>query len=372
MGTEYDVAVIGAGVVGCAIAERITAQHPQYSVIVIERHAEVGREASRTNSGVIHSGLHLRPDSRKARLARRGSALVRAWCTAHGVPMRQCGMHVVVAPGDLLHLWGELRGFCALLFRARAQHIPIAIRSGRRIRRDEPAIRCLFGIAIPEVVIIDAIAFVRSLAAAAMACNTHFAFGESVIGTVIDGRQHVVTTTAREIRARAVVNAAGIGAVALAAEAGFSGHRVTLYRGEYYEVMRPELQTAVHGLVYPVYRPGSPGLGIHCTPTMDGRLLLGPNARRIDGPEDIDHDRTPPDAFLAAVRPFFPDLTGDDLRFAYAGIRTKRDDGTREPDFHLGLDRVAPPFVNCIGIESPGLTAAMAIAEEVVALLASR
>ena len=217
--------------------------------------------------------------------------------------------------------------------------------------------------------VIDVPALVHALAADAAEHGVTFRYRTAVDGISVLHDAYALMTADGPIHAHAVVNAAGLGATRIAALAGFPHHRVTLYRGEYYEVTDPALRNAVRGLVYPVYRPGNPGLGIHLTKTVDGRLLVGPNARLIDRPEAIADDRTPPDAFFNAVRPFVPSLRLDRLQFSHAGIRTKHDDGRIESDFSITLDRSDPPLVNCIGIESPGITASLAIAEHVAELL---
>lgn len=367
---RYDIAIIGAGIVGCATARELTHAFPGRSIVVIERRQGPGLETSSASSGVIHSGLHLPPESWKARLARSGRRLVLDACARYGVRMNHCGMHVVVAAGDVPHLWSEVRSFRELLRRARAQGVTCSTITPWQVRKHEPAIRCLFGIRIPDVTVIDVPALVRALANDAAQHGVTFRYSAPVEHIVTDDRTQRLALHEGLISARVVVNAAGLGATRIAALAGFPHHRVKLYRGEYYEVVDPEIRDAVRGLVYPVYRPGSPGLGIHLTKTVDGRLLVGPNAQEIDEPEDVVRNRTPPEAFLGAVRPFLSELRLEHLRYSHAGIRTKRDDGTSEPDFSIELDRADPPLVNCIGIESPGITASLAIAERITALLA--
>ncbi len=365
----YDIAVVGAGIVGVATAKRLTRTFSNRSIIVLERRDGPGLETSAASSGVIHSGLHLDPASLKARLAIRGRQLVLDACTRYGVRMRHCGMHVVVSPRDAPHLIGEVSALRDLLRRAHVQHVEATIISPWHVRRNEPAVRALLGIQIPDVTVIDVPALVRALATNAMEHGATFRYRTAVDGISPLHDAYALMTADEPILAHAVVNAAGLGATRIAALAGFPHHRVTLYRGEYYEVTNPALRDAIRGFVYPVYRPGSPGLGIHLTKTVDGRLLVGPNARLIDRPEAINEDRTPPDAFFSAVRPFVPALRLEHLRFAHAGIRTKHDDGRIESDFSITLDREDPPLVNCIGIESPGITASLAIAEHIAELL---
>lgn len=368
----YDIAIIGAGAVGCALARELARDR---QVIVLERHAGPGCETSQWNSGVIHSGIHLQPSFLKARLARAGSRLVVDFCRQRGVPCRQVGMHIVVAARDVLGLWSETRNLREMLRRAAAQSIPVELVSGRTLRRREPAIHCLFGLRIPEVHIIDPSAYVQALYQDALDRGATFRFGTEVrdIVTVAGERRWAILGQPEEsISARLVINAAGLNAADLATTSGFPAQQ-HYYRGEYYEVTNPNLR--VSSLVYPVFRPGDPGLGIHLTPTVDGRLLVGPNARRVERNVDYDVDPTPPEAFHAAVRRFLPDLRVGDLTRIHPGIRPKLSAERQENDFRVafeGSNGAFPPIVHLLGIESPGLTASLALARYVATGLRER
>ncbi len=358
----YDVAIVGAGVVGCAVAREFARLGRR--VLVLERRDGPGLETSQYNSGVIHSGIHLQPAFLKARFAREGSGMVVRYCREHGVPIRQVGMHIVVAARDLPGLWTETTNLREMLRRAKRQGIRVELLTAGQVRKREPAIRCVFGLRIPEVHVIDPQAFVAALHADATTAGATFRFTEDVNFTFpLDGAKlWALHTTQQVYAARLVVNAAGLEAEVIALS---TGHvvRQYYYRGEYYEVTRPDLR--VSSLVYPVFKPGDPGLGIHLTPTVDGRLLVGPNARRVERNTDYDVDPTPPEAFHAAVARFLPDLRVGDLRRVHAGIRPKLTAERRENDFHVefrdGNDPY-PPIVHLVGIESPGLTASLALA----------
>jgi L-2-hydroxyglutarate oxidase LhgO len=160
-----------------------------------------------------------------------------------------------------------------------------------------------------------------------------------------------------------VINAAGLDAADVARRAGFE-YKQVYYRGEYYEVNRETSKLELNGLVYPVHRPGKPGLGVHLTATVTGRILIGPNARAVPGPEWAERDKTPAEEFHKEAVQFMPDLKLEHISWAYAGIRPKLRSEPGEQDFMV---RVEPgkSFVNLIGIESPGLTASLALAEHV-------
>lgn len=357
---RYDVVVIGAGAVGCAVAMKFAAEH---SVLVLERREGAGLETSQFNSGVIHSGIHLTPTYLKARLARSGSKMVASFCREYGVPFRQVGMHIVVAATDVLGLWTEITNFHLMLQRASQQKIQMELVSPWSMRKREPNIRCAFALFIPEVHIVDQREYVRNLHDVAVQRGAQFRFGQQVTELIKDGSRWIVRTDTEEYGARLVVNAAGLNATEVAQLASYRYGQV-YYRGEYYEVTNPNLR--VRSLIYPVFRPGDPGLGIHLTPTTDGRLLVGPNARPVARNTDYEVDPTPPEAFHAAVSRFFPGLRVGDLVPVHAGIRPKLTRERGENDFQVMFDHhQTPPIVNLIGIESPGLTASLALAEHI-------
>ncbi len=352
---------MGAGVVGCALAKTLAADR---SVTVLEELAEAGLVTSRRNSGVIHSGIHLPPSFLKARLARRGKVLIEEYCRRHEVPFSNVGMHILVAKADFLGLWPELGRLINMLSRARAQRIPVRLVDRRAVRRREPCVECLFGLYLPDVGIIDQVAFVKSLEREAGKAGASFTYGQAVQSAARNGSRWRVSTQDRVIEAQCVINAAGLKAAEVARLAGYE-YRQVFYRGEYYEVDRQASGLELHGLVYPVHRPGRPGLGVHLTATVDGRILIGPNARHVPGPDYVDQDRTPVEDFHAEAVTFMPGLRVEHLRWAYAGIRPKLTSEPGENDFVVRIEPGSPCFVNLIGIESPGLTASLALAQHV-------
>jgi len=365
---DVDFLIVGAGVVGCGIALRLKERWPDKSVAVIERHPSPGRETSRFNSGVIHSGIHLPPDYLKATLASRGSKLAVEYCKRRGVTHKMVGMYIVVAPEDVFGLWGEVVNLRKMLVRARALDIDVKLVTAGALRKREPHVRCIFALHIPDVHIVDPEEFVQALEADAQASGATFYYGETCQRISADADATLVRTDKREFRAKWVINAAGLFASEISGMAGFQAGQLpqqAYFRGEYYEI-DPASGISVGALVYPVHRPGRPGLGTHVTPRTDGRTLLGPNAVAISSNQDYDDNRTPPDLFYQDVRPFLPGLKVENLKQAYAGIRPKLGKEAGEKDFHISIDQSPVKMVNLIGIESPGLTASLAIAEYLV------
>jgi len=358
---KVSVVIVGAGVVGCALAKNLARDR---TVVVLEKLGEPGLVTSRRNSGVIHSGIHLPPDSLKARLARRGKQLVEEHCSRHQVPFSKVGMHILVAREDFWTLWPELGRLIAMLRRASTQRIPVRLASRRAVREREPFVECQFGLFIPAVGIIHQGRFVESLEREARGAGARFVYGSAVQAAARNGGSWRVCTRDHEFEAECVINAAGLNAADVAKLAGFTYQQV-FYRGEYYEVDRQASGLELHGLVYPVHRPGRPGLGVHLTATIDGRILVGPNAKPIASLDEADRDLTPAEEFHAEAVKFLPGLRVDHLRWAYAGIRPKPRHAAGEVDFVIRFEPGSPRFVNLIGIESPGLTASLALAEHV-------
>jgi L-2-hydroxyglutarate oxidase LhgO len=363
---KADYVVIGAGVVGCAIARQLLLQNAGKSVLVIERHDAPGRETSRFNSGVVHSGIHLPPGYLKAKLASQGSKMAIDFCQKMGVAHKKVGMYIVVAPEDILGLWSEVVHLRKMLARAKALGVRVEFTSAAKLKRREPHVRCVFAIRIPEVHIIDPEGFVQTLEREASGLGAEFRYGETCREIRRENGVTTVSTDKAEYEAGWVINAAGLFADEVAALAGYGDKypKQAYYRGEYYEI-DPASGIGVSALVYPVHRPGRPGLGTHLTPKIDGRTFIGPNAVAVKHNQDYDDGRTPPGPFFADVRPFLPGLDIKHLKQAYAGIRPKLGAEAGEKDFLVKIEDEPLPMVNLIGIESPGFTAAMALAQYV-------
>lgn len=361
---QFEYLVIGAGAVGCAIARELAALG---RVFVVEELAGPGQVTSRFNSGVIHSGIHLPAEFLKAKFARNGSGRVVQFCRENGVDCRSVGMHIVITRHDLIRGTGELRRFARLLKRARQQRISISLRTGSSIRAAEPSVRCLLGIHIPGVHIIDQVGYVTALYRSALEQGVAFGFEQPVVGLEAADSGALVTTTTNKYRASVVINAAGLQANQVAQLAGYS-YQQYFYRGEYYQI-NESARLRCNGLVYPVPPAGAKGLGIHLTPTTTGKLLLGPSAKKVEGSDCYDIDPTPPKAFYDAVSSFLPGLRLDDLAWTFSGIRPKLSDEPVENDFQICYETGAIPMINLIGIESPGLTASLEIASYIRSLI---
>jgi len=366
----YDVCIVGAGVVGCAIARELGRRRRDspLRIIVLEQHERVGEETSGRNSGVLHSGIHERPFSLKARLAREGSALAVSYAVERSIPLLRTGMVIAISWDDVRRgLWREVSTLRRLWVNAWKTNTRVSFVTPSGLRAWEPNLHACCGIIIPSVSVIDPLAFVQSLRTDSEATGAEFAFNNRVIGIDEDAMSYIVTTDRQRIRAACLLNAAGLYADDVAALALHNKkYTICPLRGEYYELVTPEKKRLIGRLVYPALPPHATGKGIHFSPRPNGQLFVGPNEVAIQDKTDYTSRKTPPSMFVEALQKFLPALDEGDLRWAYSGIRPciRSADG-RKSDFIVSVDREDPPLINLVGIESPGLSAALALARYV-------
>jgi D-amino-acid oxidase len=350
------IVVIGGGVVGLACGLAVARR--RQPVCVIERHPRAGQESSTHNSGVIHAGLYHPAESLKTRLCHDGRERLYAFCAEFGVPHVRCGKLIVAGPGEEPSLEELLRNAAR-----NGAHLEEA--TPAFVREREPHIAATRAAWSPDTGWIDADAYVQRLAAE---LERHG--GVILRGTPVQsiGRRSTglaVTTPRETIDADVVINAAGLGAHHVSAMAG--GESFTIYpcRGEYAE-LAPHARALVHGLVYPVPHPSGHGLGVHLTRTISGAVWIGPTIRYQDDASDYERDRSPLEAFVEPTRRLLPTVTLADLRLGSSGIRAKLHPPTeRFADFLIRPDAHVPGLIHAAGIDSPGLTASLAIGEYV-------
>lgn len=359
------IIVIGAGVVGLAIAIKLKEVFPEWNVAVVEKNKAPFLETSRFNSGVIHSGIHQKPELLKSKLAYRGGQLLADFCAKMGVSVKKPGMLIAVSGRDMPGLFAEISSLALLYRNSRRQGIPIKFLTAFQIKKMEPDLRAAFGVYLPEVSVVDQKDLGEKMFKAAKRIGVNFIFGANI--TDIKKRKNFYEVVAKKLSyygvAGVIVNATGIRADEIAALAGFSGYKIFPCRGEYYEVVGWKKDLIRSTLIYPALPPGHPVKGIHLTKTADGRLLIGPNAKPWPAKDDDFQVQTSSNEFLAAVKRFLPQINDEDLRWAYSGLRAKINPGVGEDDFVIKRETANPTFINLIGIESPGLTASFAIAE---------
>lgn len=372
MSPDFDVLVIGAGVVGLASAAALAGAGR--SVLVIEGEALIGSGNSSRNSEVIHAGLYYQTGSLKHRLCVRGRRLLYAFAAETGVPYRKCGKLVVATCPE------EVPAIEAIAVRAAANGVEgIRMLDGAGTRALEPEVVAEAALFSPETGIVDSHAFLLALVARIEGQGGHVALRTPFLRADPEGQGFRVRTGGAdpaEVTAGALVNAAGLAAGAVAARiGGLAAEAIPVMRfarGCYFALAgRPPFAR----LVYPA--PVDGGLGVHATLDLAGRVRFGPDVEWL--PEgttlgDLDYRVDPArgEAFYAAVRRYWPGLKDGALSPDYAGIRPKLSGpGAAAADFVIagpGAHGV-PGLVNLFGIESPGLTASLAIAEAVAAML---
>jgi L-2-hydroxyglutarate oxidase LhgO len=354
---QVDVAIIGAGVVGCAIASELAS--PRCTVMVLDASPRIGEGITSRNSGVVHSGLYYRPGSLKARTCVEGNRLLYAWARHHDVPHARIGK-LVIARDD-----AEVAALEDLERNARNCGAPgVELVSRDFIRAREPTIDARAALWCPETGIVDPVELTRSFAMDATAKGATIAVSARVRAVERDGSGFRLDTDRGEIAAMQLVNAAGLHADEVAALAGIAVEQIRPCRGDYFR-----LSTSIRyrHLIYPVRRPGSPGLGVHLTLDLAGGARLGPDAEYCASRTDFSPREEKLGAFLEAARRLLGRVEAAQLSYDGCGIRPKLG---ADADFVVRED--LPGLVNLIGIESPGLTASLALARVVSGLLGAR
>jgi L-2-hydroxyglutarate oxidase LhgO len=352
--------VVGAGVVGLAVARALALAGRE--VIVVESEGGIGSGVSSRNSEVIHAGIYYPTGLDKTRLCVAGKAMLYAFCQEFGVPHKRCGK-LLVAVNE-----GEVGKLTALKAQAEANGVADLVwLSGNEARALEPALVAERALLSPSTGIIDSHAFMLALRGDAEAHGAMIAFETPVLAGRAGERGLVIETggaAPMRVSAALVVNAAGLGAQTVARSiAGMPADRIPplhLAKGNYFSLSG---RSPFSRLIYPMPTPG--GLGVHLTLDLAGEAKFGPDVEWVDA---IDYDVDPrrAESFYAAIRTYWPDLSDGALKPAYAGVRPKiARPGGSNTDFLIQTEdkHGVPGLINLFGIESPGLTASLAIAD---------
>jgi L-2-hydroxyglutarate oxidase LhgO len=361
------IVIIGAGVIGLAVADALSAKLGD-NIVVFEKNLEFGQEISSRNSEVIHAGIYYPKGSFKSTLCLKGNHLLYRYCAANKIKYQRCGK-LIVSTNEL-----EAKQINQIHKNGINLGVPgIHLLNQNEIRQLEPEVFGLNGIHSETTGIIDSHGLMSSLFRSAQKAGALFSFGSEVKAIKKNNRGYIISTKNEEIAAETVINCAGLLSDQIAARAGMDINRLnyTLHycKGDYFSVAGSKGRLA--HLVYPVPQPEGYGLGIHATLDLHGYLHLGPDTAFV---HEFNYDIDPAKrkTFCASAKTFLPWLEEESLSPDTAGIRPKlQGPGENFRDFIIKEEAASgfPGFINLIGIESPGLTASLAIGKYVAELV---
>lgn len=361
---RVEIIVIGAGVIGLSIAAELSKTRTE--IFVVEKNASFGQETSSRNSEVIHAGIYYPKDSLKQITCIEGRALLYEYCARHAIPHKRIGKLIVAVNEQ------ELKELETLYTCAKENGVDdMRLLSKKETARLEPHVNAEAALYSPSTGILDTHAFMRKLALQFESAGGTFAYNTLVTGIDVSGCGFTLTTqdargNAFTFRSSIVINCAGLQSDCVAAMTGLnrSEYALKFCKGDYFRVAHSKAHR-IHRLVYPVPRAHGAGLGIHATLDMAGSLRLGPDDEYV---KNIDYtiDERKREPFYENVKTFLPFIELTDLSPDTSGIRPKlQGPGENFRDFIIKeeSDNGIPGLINLIGIESPGLTASLAIAK---------
>lgn len=360
---KVDITIIGAGVVGLAVAARLSSFGK--SVVLVEKNMRFGEETSSRNSEVIHAGIYYQPGSLKAKMCVRGNPLMYEFCRKNNIKHKNLGKIIVATTEEEVTRLEKLRKMGA-----ENGAVGLEIVDGRKVKELEPKINVLAGMLSPSTGIMDTHAVMQALLNEARSKNCVESFDSEVIAVEKAKNGYIVTVRKENYRFETgiLINCAGFSCDKIAAMCGIdvdkAGYRIYTSKGEYFR-MRGEPK--VRRLIYPVPDTGIHSLGIHITPDLTGAIRLGPSAYYVDK-VDYSIDDSHKSHFYEEVVKFFPEVKPEDLYPDTAGIRPKLqgpNDGFKDFVIRHEADKGLPGLINLMGIESPGFTGCLAIAEYV-------
>lgn len=369
---DAEITIIGAGVVGLAIAERVSGEHS--GVFLIDKHSTFGQETSSRNSEVIHAGIYYTKDSLKARLCLEGKRLLYDYCKKFEVQYNNCGKLIVATSEEEISV---IEGIRQTALKNGVDDLVIYERE--QIAEIEPNIFALKAIFSPSTGIVDSHSLMKQYETNSINNGVQVVYGSEVTGikrirngyeiTLLDAdKKHYRFTSG------IVINSAGLTSDKVSEMVGINDEKLKIVfcKGEYFRVNPPK-NRLIKRLIYPVPHPNLEGIGIHVTIDMGGGVKLGPDVKYLES-NIYDYRLTPSkqETFYKSVKKFLPFLNYDDIVPEMAGIRPKiQKPGEPLRDFYIMEEskKGYKGFINLIGIESPGLTSSIAIAKYVNGLI---
>ena len=346
------VVVIGGGIVGCHIAYRLAKE--RLEVFLLEKEKSLGEHTSTRNSGVIHGGIYYEPGSLKARLCVRGRHLTYEFLRSHDIPHWKCGKVIVAL------VVSEVKALEDLKKRGEDNGTEnLALVDETEVRRIEPRVRCFAGLHSPETGILDMAAYIKTMEKVLKGLGVTIVKQCKVLSV---GNHNTLSTTRGKMEADILINTAGLHSDSIARMCGLEGYKIVPSKGDYYNTT----EDVIRGLVYPI--PDSPHtLGIHLTRTLGEDTLIGPSIVQVSDKEDYEI-RTLREEFEKGALAMIPDINIERIYPGYSGNRPKLYyHGELQTDFVIQKQEKGK--IHLLGIESPGLTAAPAIAEYIAKII---
>jgi len=366
MTESVDITIIGAGVVGLAIAAAVATRNRQ--VVVLEKNDSFGQETSSRNSEVIHAGIYYPKKFLKSQLCLEGNRLLYDWCEKHHVPHRRIGKFIVATDEE------ECSNLEKIKVTAQDNGVEKLELLGReQIKSQEPEVNALAALFSPNTGIIDTHRLMQSILGSAEGKGAIITYRSEVTAIHFDGSAWDLEINSGEyhISTKILVNSAGLQVDRIAALAGIdidaAGYRLKLCKGNYFTATPAP---KINHLIYPVPVKNNVGLGIHATLDLSGRVRFGPDSRYLSNGQSqdysVDEERKP--AFYDSIRKYLPGISMDALSPDMSGIRPKvQGPGDPMMDFIIReeSDRGFPGLIDLVGIESPGLTSCLAIGKHI-------
>lgn len=363
MDLEFDVLIIGGGVIGCSVAREFSKY--KLNVALVEKEWDVCGGASKANSGVVHSGIYSQPGSLKTKTCVEGNALFSNLAKELGVEFKRIGKLVVARNEE------EINGLEKLKEVGEINEVPrLEFINEEEVKKLEPNVLCVKALKVPTAGIVSPYQFTIALAENALENKVKIFLDAKVQDIHLKDGHFIVKTKRAEFRTRYVINCAGLHSDTIAGMVGIKKYKIYPSKGEYL-ILDKSFEHLINHMIYPPPENVCGGLGIHLTPTIEGNILIGPSAEYIEDKEDTSTTKNGMDKLLEGVKSFLGDALKNAFIQGYAGIRCKLvDEGAKESgDFIVEEDQNIKGFINLMGIESPGLSASPAIARLVVNLI---
>ena len=367
---KLNITIIGAGVIGLAIARELSQNYED--ILVVEKNSSFGQEISSRNSEVIHAGIYYPEGSLKAETCIEGRHLLYEYCAKNNIGYKKTGKLIVAIKDD------EIKSLEELLANGLGSGVEdLKLLSRNEVKSIEPNIKAKTAIYSPSTGILDSHSLMKKLAAEAKSNNGEIAYNTEVIGInkISEGYKVSVEDKSEgnfSFLSRIVINSAGLDSEKIAQMAGLKNkeYQLKYCKGDYFRVHNNKAKF-ISKLIYPVPTKNKVSLGIHATLDLAGELRLGPDEEYVERLNyDIDHKKQK--AFYDSVAEFLPFIKPDDLSPDTSGIRPKlqgQGEGFRDFIIKDEISSGFPGFINLIGIESPGLTSCLSIAKRVKTLV---